>query len=90
MGCTIQLSGLTTTGSVKIKVTLYGLRTIIPEKITPNTGIGEYLTLKDGKLCLKSNLTGNDRSIKINAGGPDYITDWKFNSKIQFKNEFAI
>ena len=90
IGVVISISNLSVKGPVQATINLYGLITYIPESIVINSGIGEYLTLKDGMLCLKGGLSGYDRSVAINAGGPNYITDWKFNSQIQFKNEFAI
>lgn len=90
IGIVVSISNLSVKGPVQATINLYGLITYIPESIVINSGIGEYLTLKDGMLCLKGGLSGYDRSIAINAGGPNYITDWKFNSQIQFKNEFAI
>lgn len=91
--CSITLDGVTiydTQTTVNVKIYLYGTKTTKPTNEIINSGIGEYLTLKDGKLVLKGNLFGNDRHVHINAGGANYITNWKFNSQIQFKNEFAI
>jgi hypothetical protein len=76
--------------TVNVKIDISGTKTTKPTSEIINSGIGEYLTLKDGKLVLKGNLFGNDRHIHINAGGANYTTNWKFNSQIQFKNEFAI
>ena len=76
--------------TVAAKIDIYGTKTTKPSDEIINSGIGEYLMLKDGKLVLKGNLFGNDRHVHINAGGANYITNWKFNSQIQFKNEFAI
>lgn len=91
--CSITLVGGTIYDDktiVNAKIDLYGTKTTKPTNEIINSGIGEYLTLKDGKLVLKGNLFGNDRHVHINAGGANYITNWKFNSQIQFKNEFAI
>lgn len=91
--CSITLDGVIIyddNTKVNVKINLYGTKTTKPNSEIINSGIGEYLTLKDGKLVLKGNLFGNDRHVHINAGGANYITNWKFNSQIQFKNEFAI
>ncbi len=91
--CSIRLNGgiiYDADTQVNVKIDLYGTKTTKPTSEIINSGIGEYLTLKDGKLVLKGNLFGNDRHVHIDAGGANYITNWKFNSQIQFKNEFAI
>ena len=91
--CFVTLQGGVIDGDktkVNVKIDLYGTKTTKPADEIINSGIGEYLMLKDGKLVLKGNLFGNDRHVHINAGGANYTTNWKFNSQIQFKNEFAI